>query len=196
MLFFLATLEEFHKNFRDLTKRSQNFCISAKLCLTITTEINSISPKVTQERVQARTKHRVCGSAAWHGSYSPALLPAWVTQRKARERLPHVDLLGDFANTLPVMWSLLQQFSSVAQSCPTLCDPMDCSMPGLPVLHHLPELVQSHVYWWYHPTISSSVVPFSSHLWSFPASGSFPMSLCYMERCKTQLVFKTIGSDW
>ena len=37
------------------------------------------------------------------------------------------------------------QFSSVAQSCPTLCDPMDCSMPGLPVHHHLPEFTQTHV---------------------------------------------------
>ena len=34
---------------------------------------------------------------------------------------------------------------SVAQSCPTLCDPMDCSMPGFPVLHHLPEIAQTHV---------------------------------------------------
>ena len=34
------------------------------------------------------------------------------------------------------------QFSSVAQSCPTLCNPMDCSMPGLPVHHQLPELTQ------------------------------------------------------
>ena len=33
-------------------------------------------------------------------------------------------------------------FSSVAQLCPTLCDPMDCSMPGLPVHHQLPELTQ------------------------------------------------------
>ena len=32
------------------------------------------------------------------------------------------------------------QFSSVAQSCPTLCNPMNCSMPGLPVHHQLPEL--------------------------------------------------------
>ena len=32
---------------------------------------------------------------------------------------------------------------SVAQSCPTLCDPMDCSTPGSPVLHHLPELAQT-----------------------------------------------------
>ena len=34
---------------------------------------------------------------------------------------------------------------SVTQLCPTLCDPMDCSMPGFPVLHHLPELAQTHV---------------------------------------------------
>ena len=35
---------------------------------------------------------------------------------------------------------------SVAQSCLTLCDPMDCSTPGFPVLHHLPELAQTHVH--------------------------------------------------
>ena len=37
------------------------------------------------------------------------------------------------------------QFSSVAQSCPTLCDPMNCSTPGLPVHHQLPEFTQTHV---------------------------------------------------
>ena len=36
---------------------------------------------------------------------------------------------------------------SVAQSCPTRCNPMDCSMPGFPVLHHLPDLAQTHVHW-------------------------------------------------
>ena len=36
---------------------------------------------------------------------------------------------------------------SVAQSCPTLCDPMDCSMPGFPVLHSLLELAQTRVHW-------------------------------------------------
>ena len=66
---------------------------------------------------------------------------------------------------------------SVAQSCPTLCNPMDCSTPGIPVLHHLPELAQTRVHReWCHPTISPSVVPFSSRLQSFPASGSFQMS--------------------
>ena len=38
------------------------------------------------------------------------------------------------------------QFSSVSQSCPTLCDPMNCSIPGLPVHHQLPEFTQTHVH--------------------------------------------------
>ena len=38
------------------------------------------------------------------------------------------------------------QLSSVAQLCPTLCDPVDCSMPGFPVLYQLPELAQTHVH--------------------------------------------------
>ena len=37
------------------------------------------------------------------------------------------------------------QFSSVAQLCPAICDPMDCSTPGLPADHQLPELAQTHV---------------------------------------------------
>ena len=39
-----------------------------------------------------------------------------------------------------------KEFSSVAQSCPTLCDPMDCSTPALPVHHQLPEFTQTHVH--------------------------------------------------
>ena len=65
------------------------------------------------------------------------------------------------------------QFSSVTQSCPTLCDPMNRSTPGLPVLHQLPEFPLSQ---WCHKPISSSVVPFSSCPQSLPASESFPMS--------------------
>ena len=38
------------------------------------------------------------------------------------------------------------QFSLVAQSCPTLCDPMNCSMAGLPVHHQLPDATQTHVH--------------------------------------------------
>ena len=59
------------------------------------------------------------------------------------------------------------QFSSVAQSCPTLCDPMNCSTPGLPVFHHLLEFTQTHVHWVSdaiqpsHPLSSSSPIAFS-----------------------------------
>ena len=71
------------------------------------------------------------------------------------------------------------QFSSVTQSCPTLCDPLDCSTPGFPVHHQLLELSQTQVHrvnHLVHPPISSSVVPFTSCLELFPASGCFPVS--------------------
>ena len=61
-----------------------------------------------------------------------------------------------------VKWALVQ-FSSVAQSCPTLCDPMNRSTPGLPVHHQLPEFTQTHV----HP-VSDAIQP------SHPLSSPFP----------------------
>ena len=70
------------------------------------------------------------------------------------------------------------QFSSVAQSCPTLCDPMDCSTSGFPVHHQLLELAQTHVHRVNdaiqpsHPLVSPSDPTFQSS----PASGSFQMS--------------------
>ena len=70
------------------------------------------------------------------------------------------------------------QFSSVDQSCPTLCDPMNHRTPGLPVHHQLPESTQTHVH-----RVSDAIQPphpssviFSSCRQSFPASGSFQMS--------------------
>ena len=61
------------------------------------------------------------------------------------------------------------QFSSVAQSCPTLCHPMDCSMPGLPVHHHLPESTQTHVHW-----VRDVIQPF--HPLSSPSPPAFNLS--------------------
>ena len=55
------------------------------------------------------------------------------------------------------------QFSSVTQSCPTLCDPMNHSTPGLPVHHQLLELTQTHVH-----RVSDAIQP--SHPWSSPSS--------------------------
>ena len=71
----------------------------------------------------------------------------------------------------------LDQFSSVTQSSPTLCDPIDCRTPGLSVHHQLWVFSNScPLSWWCHPTISLSVIPFFSFLQSFPASRSFQMS--------------------
>ena len=59
--------------------------------------------------------------------------------------------------------SLAIQFSSVTQSCMTLCNPMDCSTPGLPVHHQLPEVTQTHVLW-----VGDAIQP--SHPLSSPSS--------------------------
>ena len=71
----------------------------------------------------------------------------------------------------------IQEFSSVAQSAPTLCSPMNCSTPGFPDYHQLLELAQTHV-----PQVgdpSNGLIlcyPFSSCLQTFPTSASFLMS--------------------
>ena len=59
------------------------------------------------------------------------------------------------------------QFSSVAQSCPTLCNPMNCSTPGLPVHHQPPESAQSHVL-----PVSDAIQP--SHPLSSPSPPAQP----------------------
>ena len=63
------------------------------------------------------------------------------------------------------------QFHSVAQSCPTLCYPMDCSMLGFPVHHQLPELIQTHTH-----RVSDAVQP--SHPLLSPSPPDFSLSQC------------------
>ena len=69
------------------------------------------------------------------------------------------------------------QFSSVTQLCPTLCYPMNCSTPGLPVHHQLPEFTQTSVHW-----VSDAIQPSHPLLSPFPPAPnpsqhqSFPMS--------------------
>ena len=67
------------------------------------------------------------------------------------------------------MCTPMVRFSLVAQLCPTLCDPMDCSMPGFPVHCELPELTQIHVHW-----VVNAIQPF--HLLSFPSPPAFNLS--------------------
>ena len=61
------------------------------------------------------------------------------------------------------------QFSSVTQSCPTLCNPMDCSMPGLPVHHQLLEFTQTHAH-----RVGDAIQP--SHPRSPPSPPAFNLS--------------------
>ena len=73
------------------------------------------------------------------------------------------------------------QFSSVAQSCPTLCDPMNHSTPGLPVHHQLPESTQTHVHW-----VGDAIQP--SHPLSSPYPPAFNIS-------QHQGLFKWVSSS-
>ena len=61
------------------------------------------------------------------------------------------------------------QFNSVTQSCPTLCDTMDCSLPGFPVHHQLPELAQTHVH-----QVGDAILP--SHPLLPPSPPAFSLS--------------------
>ena len=97
------------------------------------------------------------------------------------------------------------QFSSVVQSCPTLCDPMDCMQHArLPCPSPTPGAYSNSrsSSWWCHPTISSSVVCFSSCLQFFPASGSFPVSQFFasggqtIEVSASASVFPMNVQDW
>ena len=67
------------------------------------------------------------------------------------------------------MQPYVHQFSSVAQSCLTLCQPMDCSMPGFPVHHQLPELAQTHLH-----RVGDAIQP--SHPLMSPSPPAFNLS--------------------
>ena len=85
-------------------------------------------------------------------SFSSILFPARVSELTlwiSSSLRPTANLQPGHPVSAP-LWKLnllSVQFSSVAQSCPTLCDPMDCSTPDFPIHHQLQELVQIHVHW-------------------------------------------------
>ena len=74
----------------------------------------------------------------------------------------------------------LVSISSVAKSCPTLCDPMDCSMPGLPVHHQLPVMDKTHVH-----RVGDAIQP--SHPLSCPSPPALNLS-------QHQGLFKCVSS--
>ena len=84
-----------------------------------------------------------------------------VLTRKTWTNWKSVSSLGPVRDEVSRQISSVQ-FNSVAQLCPTLCDPMNRSTPGLPVHHHLPEFTQTHVH-----RIHDAIQP--SHPWSSPS---------------------------
>ena len=81
----------------------------------------------------------------------------------------HLSLRGKNLNIVLFQLIYTCNISSVAQLCPTLCDTMDCSTPGLPVHHQLPELVQTHVH-----RVSDAIQP--SHPLLSPSPPAFSLS--------------------
>ena len=84
---------------------------------------------------------------------------------------PQYHLLGIIHKLLKLAFFTSIQFSSVAQSCLTFCDPMNCSTPGLPVHHQLPEFTQTHVH-----RFSDAIQP--SHSLSSPSPPAPNSSQC------------------
>ena len=76
------------------------------------------------------------------------------------------EFFASGGQSIGVSASTPAQFNSVAQSCLTLCNPMDCSMPGLPVHHQLPELTRVH-------RVSDAIQP--SHPWSSFSAPAFSL---------------------
>ena len=76
---------------------------------------------------------------------------------------------------MTLRYCYIHQFSSVAQSCSTLCNPMDCNTSGLLVHHQLPEFTQIHVHW-----VSDAIQP--SHPLSCPSPPAFHLSQLFSNK--------------
>ena len=104
-----------------------------------------------------RNRTKETQQIAWQKDYCRVSLPLRVFQTLTRST--HFKKCFTFHH-------ICIQFSSVSQLCPTLCNPMDCSRPGLPVHHQFPELAQTHVH-----GVGDDIQP--SHPLSSPSSPSF-----------------------
>ena len=103
----------------------------------------------------------------WQLASHRTVFGLWTTRPDTADRTE--DSTQENRELAKPVWYQHVQFSSVAQSCPTLCDPINSSTPGLPVHHQLPEATQTHVHW-----VSDAIQP--SHPLSSPSSPA--LNLC------------------
>ena len=104
----------------------------------------------------------------WSSYFEIGKQTKFMLNRK-RRKLTLMKKICLYNNSLYYFYNLSVSiiFSSVAQSCPTICDPMGYSMPGFPVHHQLPKLAQTHVHWFgdaiqlFHPLSSPSPPAFN-----------------------------------
>ena len=125
----------------------------AKLCLTLPTPWNVAAVLLHCRQILYQQSHQ--GSPVWSG-VSLWFSNCFFLMMSDVEYLFMCLLVPSMSSWRSVISPLYNwvalcpgsvQFSSVAQSCPTLCDPMNCSTPGLPVHHQLPEFTQTLVHW-------------------------------------------------
>ena len=144
-----------------------------------------------------------------HSYWAPTLWNPWATTKESahcNERSLktqggfHMPQLKPY--TAKEVKLLLSLFSRSA--CPTLCHPMDCSTPGFPVLHYLPESAQTHVHWGdeaiqpSHPLSSPSPPAFnlSQHQGLFPMSRLFPSGSQSISGSASASVLPKTIQDW
>ena len=102
-------------------------------------------------------EYQISRVSLWMKCWDWLVMSAMSTEMEKMKCRAHICIIG---------WVSVFQFSSVAQSCPTLCNPVNCSTPGLPVHHQLPESIQTHVH-----QVSEAIQP------SYPLSSASPPAL-------------------
>ena len=102
-------------------------------------------------------------------NFSSEFMCCFITGRNKNHSKLFIRKVSGHVSWAPHPMNLSVQFSSVTQSCLTLCDPMDCSIPGFPVHYQLLELTQTHVY-----RVGDAIQP-SHHLLS-PSPSAFNLS--------------------
>ena len=114
--------------------------------------LKEVNPECSLEGLMLKLKLQYLGHLMWRANSLEKTLILGKIERRRRG------------------WQRMRWFSSVTQSCLTLCDPMDCNFPGFPVHYQLPEFAQTHVHW-----VGDAIQP--SHPLSSP-SPAFHLTQC------------------